>query len=116
MKVDKNLLTFAGICLVVTLVFATWLFGMTGARMVLALVVVSAVFYYILSNFSFSQGELTVFSLLLAVTVYPSLVYLLGLVLPWSFALIAVLVLLVAVGFGIRKLGSRKSKQTSSHE
>ena len=65
--------------LLVILIFSFVLFGLTGVRVVFGIVLVSLPFYLLLALFNLSEGEKAVFSILMGLTIFSSLVYLLGL-------------------------------------
>ena len=81
------------------LVFSFVLFGTTGIRVVLGIIFVSLPFYLILNNFQIEQSEKFVFSVLLGLTLFPSLVYIFGLVVSFKIGIVAafVLFLLLAI-------------------
>jgi hypothetical protein len=79
------------------------LFGITGLRIVFGLVFISVPFYLILNKFKLPEGEKFVFSFLLGITMFPSLVYLLGLVISFRMAIALVFVFLMGIAIALRK-------------
>ena len=79
------------------LVFSFVLFGNTGIRVVLGIIFVSLPFYLILNNFQIEQSEKFVFSVLLGLTLFPSLVYIFGLVVSFRIGIAAAFVLFLVL-------------------
>ena len=79
-------------------IFASVLFGLTGMKVVLGIAFISFPFYLIFNNFELSQGEKFVFSVLLGLTIFPSLVYLIGLVISFIISILASFALFVCTG------------------
>ena len=79
------------------LVFSFVLFGTTGIRVVLGIILVSLPFYLILNNFQIEQSEKFVFSVLLGLTLFPSLVYIFGLVVSFRIGIAAAFVLFLVL-------------------
>ena len=100
---------FASIILLIVLAFSYYLFGVAGIRVVLGVVFISLPSYLILNNFDFSEGEKFVFSLLMGLTLFPSLAYLLGLVISFKFAILVAFVIFLAIAFAVWKLRKHKN-------
>ena len=112
---SKELAMFLFILIVATVAFLFKLFGIIGLRFGLGFILVSLPFYIILRNFDLSEGERFVFSILLGITLFPSLVYLLGLVISFKLSIGIAFVIFLAVGFGIKKyIGSRNAHKLKS--
>jgi len=96
---SKESMVFLLIIALSVLVFSFVLFGTTGIRVVLGIILVSLPFYLILNNFQIEQSEKFVFSVLLGLTLFPSLVYIFGLVVSFKIGIVAafVLFLLLAI-------------------
>ena len=113
MKIKSNefreFIIFFSIVLLIALVFLFILFGMAGARVVLGIIFVSLPFYLMLNRFEIEEGEKYVFSIFLGLTIFPSSVYLLGLVMSFRIA-IAASFIAVFTGTAVI-LWSRKSKK-----
>ena len=110
MKLNKEfaeLAVFSSIMLLIALVFSYILFGITGIRVALGIIFISLPFYLVLNNFELAEGEKLVFSILLGLTIFPSLAYLLGLVVPFRIAIASVFVLLIAIWLLLRKYKSK---------
>ena len=104
---DKGLLAFALAMAVAAGAFSFAIFGITGLRVVFGIVFVSAPFFFILTNFGLGEAERFVFSVLMGITVFPSLVYLLGILISLRMAIIIVFAILIALHFAIRKFRRR---------
>ena len=91
----KEFIIFLSIILTITLVFSFVLFGITGARIVFGIVFVSLPFYLMLNKLGIGEGEKFVFSALLGLTIFPALVYLIGLLASFKIAIVATFVLLL---------------------
>jgi len=91
--------------------FSFVLFGVTGLRVALGIILVLLPFYVILSNFELSYGEKSVFSILLGFTILPSLAYILGLIMSFRMAIAITFIVFIGIGIILRK---HKSKSTSN--
>ena len=109
-KESKEFVIFLSIALLIILVFSFILFGATGIRVVLGIIFVSFPFYLILNNFQIEQSEKFVFAFLLGLTLFPSLVYILGLVISFRIAIIAIFIVLIILVFILRQYKSRLFK------
>lgn len=96
-------IVFLSILLLVALIFSFALFGITGIRIVFGIVLVSLPFYLMFNSFKFPEGEKFVFSVLMGLTIFPSLVYLLGLVISFRISIITVFITLIGISFALRK-------------
>lgn len=101
---SKGLIVFLSIIALVILAFSYFLFGVTGIRIAIGIIFLSIPFYLILSNFGLEESEKFVFSILLGITIFPSLVYLLGLLISFRISIAAVFAALIAAGFVLRKI------------
>lgn len=97
----KDLLIFASVVLLILVIFSATLFGMTGVRFIIGLIMMWLPFYFILCNFKLSLGEKFVFSLLLGITVSPTIAFALGFVMPFTIAIFVVFFILMGVSIGI---------------
>ena len=93
----KEFIIFLSIVLLIILIFSFILFGVTGVRVFLGIIFMSIPFYFILNNFELSENEKFIFSLLLGITAFPSLVYILGFVISFRIAILIIFVLLVSI-------------------
>jgi hypothetical protein len=105
LKENSSVLTLS---IIIPAIFLTWLFGVTGLRIVLGSIFVTIPFYLILNNFGFKEGEKYVFSWLLGISLFPAFVYLISLLLSFTLSLIATFVLLILVSLLIDKMKSEK--------
>ena len=110
-KEKKELIVFSPIVILIALVFSFALFGITGARVALGIALVSLPFYLVIDNFELVEGEKIVFSILLGLSVFPSLAYLLGLVLSFRIALAVAFITFIATAV---ILGKYKTKKISN--
>ncbi len=101
---SKELIAFLIIILLVILVFSYVLFGAIGIRIALGIILMSLPFYIVLNNFSLLDGEKFVFSALLGLTIFPSLVYLLGLVISFRMAIAAIFAVLIILVILLNKI------------
>ena len=84
-------------------IFSFVLFGMAGIRVFAGIIFISLPFYLILTNLEFTEGEKIVFSLLLGFTIFPSLVYLMGLVMSFRIAILITFIVFIIVAFLVRR-------------
>ena len=105
----KELLSYFLVSLGITIIFAYALFVIAGIRILFGILFVSFPLYLILDNFDLNDGEKIVFALLLGITVFPSLAYALGLFISFKISIIIIFLLLLVVGFMLRKFFKRKS-------
>lgn len=108
----KELLVFVSIVISLVSIFSFVIFGLTGFRVFFGIILISIPFYFILSNFELSESEKFVFSILLGLTLFSSLVYLLGLVVSFRMAIAVAFALFIIAGVLLRKY--RKLKNTSN--
>ena len=106
----KELIVLLSITVLIVAVFSFVVFGITGLRMTAGIIFISLPFYFILNNFKLTEGEKIVFSILLGLTAFSSLAYIIGLFISFRIAIIASFVLLIFVAFGIRKYNSNIRK------
>ena len=94
--------------LLAVLVFSFVLFEITGIRVVLGIMLISLPFYLILSTFQIEEGEKFVFSILLGLTILPSLAYLLGFLMHFKIAIAAAFALFMIIWLILRKYKPKK--------
>mgnify|MGYP001560766051 CR=1 FL=1 len=99
----KEFIAFALIVLLAATIFSYVLFGITGIRVVAGIVFMSLPFYILLNSFEVTEGEKFVFSILLGLTIFPSLVYLFGLVVSFRIAIAAAFIAFVGIAFALAK-------------
>lgn len=90
----KELLAFASIVLLLIFVFSSFLFGMTGIRVVLGVLMGSLPFYIFLNAVNLDESEKILFALLLGFTLFPSLVFLLGFLISFRLSIFIIFILL----------------------
>ncbi len=108
----KELLVFVSIAILVVGIFSFVVFGLTGLRVFFGIVFISVPFYFILNNFELSESEKFVFSILLGLTLFSSLVYLLGLLVSFRMAIAVAFALFILADLLLRKY--RKPKNASN--
>lgn len=107
---SKEDLGFIGIVAAVVLIFFYIILGFSGMMSALGIILLFIVpTYLILDNFDLRQDEKIVFSFFIGVGVFPSIVYWLGLFISLKIAIFISFIVLVAVGFGVKKFLKRKS-------
>ena len=97
----KQFIIFLLISALIIAVFSFALFGFTGARITFGIAFMSLPFYLILNNFELGNGEKIIFSILMGLTIFSGLVYLLGLLISFRVSIILVFIILLAVSFVI---------------
>ena len=99
----KELVVYASIILAVILIFAFFFFGITGIRVAFGILIVSIPFYLILGRFHLADGEQIVFSALLGITIFPSMVYILGLAISFRISMLASFLALILMAFILKR-------------
>ena len=107
---SKELIVFLSIIAVVIAIFSFALFGITGVRVFIGIIFMSLPFYLLLDNFKITPGEKFVFSIILGITILPSLAFLLGFVISFRLAILAVFIVLVIAAVTLKKY--KKSKKS----
>lgn len=106
----NELYVFLLIVILLLMIFSYALFGLAGARVVLGIIFMSLPFYILLNSFELTEGEKFIFSILMGLALFPSLVYLLGLVISFRIAIIVAFLVFIVVGFVVRKYKSKKTE------
>ncbi|MEK6984009.1 MAG: hypothetical protein AABX33_05525 [Nanoarchaeota archaeon] len=104
----KDIYLFAFAIALLILIFFYVLFGITGAKVALGIIFISLPFYMLLSSFELNEGEKMIFSILMGLTLFSSVVYLLGLVIPFKIAIIVTFLLLISAAYLTGKYKSKK--------
>ncbi|HJO01993.1 MAG TPA: hypothetical protein QF458_03665 [Candidatus Woesearchaeota archaeon] len=82
-----------------------FILGITGLLVALGLMVgYIFVFYLILNNFELDMSEKIVFSFFISIGIFPSIVYLLGLMMSFRIAIAVTFILLIFIAYLIKKL------------
>ncbi|MDP6548123.1 MAG: hypothetical protein QF917_04170 [Candidatus Woesearchaeota archaeon] len=100
---SKELVIFLSIIAVVIAIFSFALFGITGVRVFIGIVFMSLPFYLLLDNFKLTPGEKFVFSVILGITILPSLAFILGFVISFRLAILVIFIVLVIAAVALRK-------------
>jgi hypothetical protein len=90
------------------LIFSFALFGIAGARAVFGLMIASLPFYIILGCFNIARGEKTVFSILLGLTLFPSLAYFLGFMVSFRIAIAMAFIVFIGMSVALKKFKAKK--------
>jgi len=106
-ELSKDFLIFLIIAALTVFIFSYFLFEFTGIRVIFAILIMWVPFYLMLSNFELALGEKAVFSLLFGLTIFPSIVYLLGLIISFKLSIIVTFLLLILITFIIRKINKK---------
>lgn len=100
----KDLAIFLSAAALIIALFSFALFGVTGIRIFLGIIMMWLPFYFILGNFEISQGERAVFSIIFGVTLFPSIAFLIGFLISFRMAIAVTFLLLVGAAFLISRL------------
>lgn len=82
---------------------AALLFGFAGFRTIIGIILISLPFYLFFGSFGLSSDEKIVFSFFTAISIFPSMAYWLGFVVPFRLSVALVFVLLMIGHFALRK-------------
>ena len=96
-KESKELLVFLAIIAVIIGIFLTFYFGLAGLKVFIGIIMASLPFYIFLNTFSLAEGEKFVLSLIFGITLFPSLVYLLGFFMSFRMSIAIVFVVLASI-------------------
>jgi len=105
---SKELIVFLSIIATVISIFSFVLFGITGVRVFIGIIFMSLPFYLLLDNFKLTLGEKFVFSIILGITILPSLAFLLGFVISFRLAIWAVFIVLIIAAVVLKKFKGSK--------
>jgi len=108
MKFKTESLILAGIVLVISGVTINSLLGITGLRTVLALILMFFPVYAIFNNFDLEKGEKIIFSFFVSITIFPSLTYWLGFVVPFKISIWITFVILLAAAFAVKRFSKQR--------
>ena len=99
----KELLVFASIIILIIGIFSFVIFGIAGFRVFAGIIIISIPFYLILNNFELSESEKLIFSILLGLTIFPSLVYLFGLLISFRISMVLAFAIFIIIAIILRK-------------
>ncbi len=105
---SKEFISFLIIMSSIVLIFAYTVFGFAGIRFVFGIIIMWLPFYLILDNFDLKLGEKFLFSLLLGITLFPSVVYLIGFLISFKVSIFVTFLLFLVLSFLIKKLKNKK--------
>lgn len=102
---DKENTPFFGILVAIIAIFFYAILGAAGALSVFVIILLFvAPSYFIMDNFNLEKDEKLVFSFFISVGIFPVFSYWLGVFISFKLAILITFVLLVAVGFCLRKV------------
>ena len=104
----KELILYAFLMLIVITIFAYTLFKLTGVMVVLGIVLISLPFYFILHKFELPEGEKFVFSILIGLTILPSLTYAFGLLISFRIAMAISFAIFIILAVALNKIKPKK--------
>ena len=108
-KESKKLLVFSAIIAAIIGIFSTFYFGLAGPKVFIGIIMASLPFYIFLNTFSLDEGEKFVLSLIFGITLFPSLVYLLGFFISFRMSIAVVFLLLIGVSVLWNYMNFRKN-------
>lgn len=93
-----------GIGTLIVALFFYIFFGFTGLRTILGIIIFFLVpFYLFFNNFELDKSEKIILAFFCGITIFPSLVYFLGFVIPFRISMLAVFALICGISLLIRK-------------
>jgi len=99
---DIKFSIFLGIIIALAFFF---ILGITGLMVALGFMIgYIFVFYLLLNNFELDMSEKIVFSFFISIGIFPSIVYLLGLMMSFRIAIAVTFILLIFIAYLIKKL------------
>lgn len=107
----KELATLASVMVLVILTFLSALFGIIGLKVGLGIIFVSLPFYFILNSLNLAEGERFVFSLLLGLTIFPSIAFLIGFAVSFKIAIIINFIIFIFIAIMMHIYKNRKIKR-----
>lgn len=106
----KEFIAVLAVIAIAILIFSFALFGTAGTRVIFGLLIALLPFYLILGSFNIAEGEKIVFSILLGLTLFPSLAYLLGFAVSFRIAVAITFIALVGVAIALKKFKTKKTE------
>lgn len=107
LKSENNILFGIALLLVISGSFA--MLGFTGLRTVLGIIIIMFLpFYLIFDNLGIEQGEKVIFSFFVSITVFPSLTYWLGFVVPFKMSIFVIFTALLIAAYTIKKFSKKR--------
>lgn len=104
----KEFLAFASIIILAIGIFSFVIFGISGVRVFAGIVIISIPFYLILDNFELSESEKFIFSILMGLTIFPSLAYLFGLLISFRISMVLVFAFFIIAALILKKYKNKK--------
>ena len=109
---QKELLVFLAIISLIIGAFLTFYFGIAGLKVFIGIIMMSLPFCILLNAFEIAEGEKFILSLVLGITLFPSLAYLLGFFISFRMAIGVVFVLLTGTSITLNYYKSVKNHQS----
>ena len=104
MELKSESTALLGIVLIFIILGSFIALGFTGLRTILGMIIIVFLpFYLIFSNFNLNQGEKTLFSFFISITLFPSLVYGLGFLVSFKISIFIVFLALITLAYLINK-------------
>lgn len=114
MKIKLDDKTTIGIILVLIALFSFVFFGFIGFKVIFGVLLVFFLpFYLILDNFTLSRSEKVIFAFFIGLGIFPSIVYWLGVLMSFRISILIAFVLLIVIGFFLKKYKKPKSNENS---
>ena len=115
MELNKEHVIFFGILAAILAVFFYAILGISGVLSILAIILIFIVpVYFILDNFELEKDEKLIFSFFISTGIFPIFSYWLGLFLSFKLAIVITFILLIGIGFLVRKI--KKSKNPNKNQ
>jgi len=114
-KFDDKMTT--GVILVLVALFSFIFLGFIGFKVIFGVLLVFFLpFYLILRNFNLSKGEKVIFSFFIGAGIFPAIVYWLGVFISFRLAIVVTFVLLILIGFLLRKFSFKDNKSSDNNQ
>ena len=109
MELNKEDFMFIGIVTLIIATFFYYILGLAGAVSALAVVLIFLVpTYFIIDNLDLDMDEKMVFSFFIGVGIFPAFAYWLGTLMSFKLAILISFLILMGIGYGIRKFWKKK--------
>lgn len=110
MRIKLDNKTTFGIIIALIALFSFIFLGFTGFKVIFGMLLVFFLpFYLILDNFNLSRGEKVIFSFFIGIGIFPIVVYWLGILMSFRFAIVITFVLWISAAVLIKKFRNVKS-------
>ena len=117
MKIKFGNKELAILVIILIALFSFSFLGFVGFKTMMGFIVLFFLpFYLILDNFDLEMGEKIVFSFFIGVIMFPSLVYLLGLVMSVKISIIISFIVFTLIGLFLKKFSFKRDKITNDNQ